>query len=41
MRYNPAKIGEDELNYYFEINQETFDSGKLHYLKLLGKEGAE
>ena len=36
-RYNPTKIGEDELNYYYEINQETFDKGKRIYLHLLNK----
>jgi hypothetical protein len=36
MRYNPVKIGEDELNYYFKINQESFENGKMFYFKLLG-----
>lgn len=34
-KYNPTKIGEDELNYYYEINQEAFDKGKRIYLYLL------
>lgn len=34
-RYNPTKIGEDETNYYYEIDQKTFDKGKRVYLRLL------
>lgn len=35
MKYNPKNIGEDKENYYFEIDQERFDQGKMIYLKLL------
>ena len=34
-RYSPVMIGEDEENYYFEIDKKTFDEGKRIYLRLL------
>jgi hypothetical protein len=33
--YNPTKINEDDLNFYFEIDNKTFQNGKMRYLKLL------
>jgi hypothetical protein len=35
IRYKPTKRGEDDLNYYYEIDQETFNIGKRIYLNLL------
>jgi hypothetical protein len=35
MTYHPKRIGEDDLNYYFELDRQSFDQGKKRYLKLL------
>jgi hypothetical protein len=34
LSYKPTKINEDELNYYYEIDQNRFNLGKARYLKM-------